>query len=205
MGNVERALEVGVTSLCLKHAHTCAHLTRFSPESRASNSANSVVFTSTTPLAHSPSRTMTGQHVQAPPGMSLADIENPALSQQRFDFPVEEQRVLEFWREIDAFHTSLRLSEGRPPFSFYDGPPFATGLPHYGHLLAGTIKVGCYYVRRRHTYVNSNPPFINHRTWSRATLIKLAITWNGASAGIAMDFRSNMRLTRSLVSRIVTT
>lgn len=50
-------------------------------------------------------------------------------------------KVLKFWREIDAFQTSLRLSEGRPIYSFYDGPPFATGLPHYGHLLAGTIKV----------------------------------------------------------------
>ncbi|KAJ3278501.1 isoleucine--tRNA ligase, partial [Borealophlyctis nickersoniae] len=55
-------------------------------------------------------------------------------------FPKEEQKVLEFWKEIDAFQTSLKLSEGRPTFSFYDGPPFATGLPHYGHLLAGTIK-----------------------------------------------------------------
>ncbi|KAF8160771.1 tRNA synthetases class I-domain-containing protein [Crassisporium funariophilum] len=57
-----------------------------------------------------------------------------------FDFPKEEEKVLAFWREIDAFQTSLKLSEGRPEFSFYDGPPFATGLPHYGHLLAGTIK-----------------------------------------------------------------
>ncbi|KAJ3223193.1 isoleucine--tRNA ligase [Clydaea vesicula] len=56
------------------------------------------------------------------------------------DFPAEERKILEFWKEIDAFQTSLKLSEGRPPFSFYDGPPFATGLPHYGHLLAGTIK-----------------------------------------------------------------
>ncbi|KAI5789156.1 tRNA synthetases class I-domain-containing protein [Geopyxis carbonaria] len=56
------------------------------------------------------------------------------------DFPKEEERILEFWREIDAFQTSLKLSEGRPPFSFYDGPPFCTGLPHYGHLLASTIK-----------------------------------------------------------------
>ncbi|KAF5380477.1 hypothetical protein D9615_004551 [Tricholomella constricta] len=59
-----------------------------------------------------------------------------------FDFPKEEEKVLAFWREIDAFRTSLKLSEGRPEYSFYDGPPFATGLPHYGHLLAGTIKVG---------------------------------------------------------------
>ncbi|KAI0226422.1 isoleucine--tRNA ligase [Massospora cicadina] len=57
-----------------------------------------------------------------------------------FSFPREEEKILQFWREIDAFKTSLKLSEGRPVFSFYDGPPFATGLPHYGHLLAGTIK-----------------------------------------------------------------
>lgn len=59
-----------------------------------------------------------------------------------FDFAREEEKVIKFWREIDAFQTSLKLSEGRPEYSFYDGPPFATGLPHYGHLLAGTIKVG---------------------------------------------------------------
>lgn len=58
-----------------------------------------------------------------------------------FNFAKEEEKVLEYWREIDAFQTSLKLSEGRPEYSFYDGPPFATGLPHYGHLLAGTIKV----------------------------------------------------------------
>ncbi|KAG6836845.1 Isoleucine--tRNA ligase, cytoplasmic [Arthromyces matolae] len=57
-----------------------------------------------------------------------------------FDFAKEEEKVIAFWREIDAFQTSLKLSEGRPEFTFYDGPPFATGLPHYGHLLAGTIK-----------------------------------------------------------------
>jgi hypothetical protein len=34
----------------------------------------------------------------------------------------------------------LRRTEGSPEFVFYDGPPFATGLPHYGHLLAGSIK-----------------------------------------------------------------
>ncbi|KAF9519228.1 hypothetical protein BS47DRAFT_1375144 [Hydnum rufescens UP504] len=57
-----------------------------------------------------------------------------------FSFPDEEEKVIAYWREIDAFQTSLKLTEGRPRFSFYDGPPFATGLPHYGHLLAGTIK-----------------------------------------------------------------
>lgn len=58
-----------------------------------------------------------------------------------FSFPEAEERVLAFWKEIDAFHTSVELNKGNTPFSFYDGPPFATGLPHYGHILAGTIKV----------------------------------------------------------------
>lgn len=56
------------------------------------------------------------------------------------NFPGEEEKVLKFWEEIDAFQTSLKLSEGRKTFTFYDGPPFATGTPHYGHILASTIK-----------------------------------------------------------------
>jgi isoleucyl-tRNA synthetase len=55
-------------------------------------------------------------------------------------FPSEEERILKQWKEIDAFRRQVELSKGRKPFSFYDGPPFATGLPHYGHLLASTIK-----------------------------------------------------------------
>ncbi|PWY66423.1 isoleucyl-tRNA synthetase,cytoplasmic [Aspergillus heteromorphus CBS 117.55] len=56
------------------------------------------------------------------------------------DFPHEEEVILQRWREIDAFRRQVELSEGRKPYTFYDGPPFATGLPHYGHLLASTIK-----------------------------------------------------------------
>ena len=55
-------------------------------------------------------------------------------------FAASEREQLELWKRIDAFQTSLKLSEGRKEFTFYDGPPFATGLPHYGHILAGTIK-----------------------------------------------------------------
>ena len=54
-------------------------------------------------------------------------------------FP-QEEAILQFWKETDAFKEQLRRSEGRPEYVFYDGPPFATGLPHYGHILAGTIK-----------------------------------------------------------------
>ena len=55
-------------------------------------------------------------------------------------FPDEEEKIQALWNEIDAFQTSLKLSGGRKEFTFYDGPPFATGTPHYGHILAGTIK-----------------------------------------------------------------
>ena len=54
--------------------------------------------------------------------------------------PKIEEEILGYWDKIDAFQESLRRTEGLPEFSFFDGPPFATGLPHYGHLLAGTIK-----------------------------------------------------------------
>ncbi|KAI9759215.1 MAG: isoleucine--tRNA ligase [Chaenotheca gracillima] len=54
------------------------------------------------------------------------------------DFPRAEESVLQHWKEIDAFQRQLQLSEKRQRFVFYDGPPF--GLPHYGHLLASTIK-----------------------------------------------------------------
>uniref|UniRef100_J3LA99 isoleucine--tRNA ligase n=1 Tax=Oryza brachyantha TaxID=4533 RepID=J3LA99_ORYBR len=57
-----------------------------------------------------------------------------------FSFPAEEQRVLRLWDELDAFRDQLRRTAGGEEFVFYDGPPFATGLPHYGHLLTGTIK-----------------------------------------------------------------
>ncbi|KOS22806.1 Isoleucine--tRNA ligase [Escovopsis weberi] len=56
------------------------------------------------------------------------------------DFPKEEEAILQRWREINAFHRQLELSSGNPSYTFYDGPPFATGLPHYGHLLTSTIK-----------------------------------------------------------------
>ncbi|HSW72954.1 MAG TPA: class I tRNA ligase family protein, partial [Chlamydiales bacterium] len=59
---------------------------------------------------------------------------------QEEGFPAREERVLKGWQERKIFEKSVEGRKGRPLFSFYDGPPFATGLPHYGHLLAGTIK-----------------------------------------------------------------
>ncbi|MBQ4470996.1 MAG: isoleucine--tRNA ligase [Kiritimatiellae bacterium] len=55
-------------------------------------------------------------------------------------FPNMEEEVLSFWQKDGTFRKSLKKNEGGERYKFYDGPPFATGLPHYGHLLAGVIK-----------------------------------------------------------------
>jgi isoleucyl-tRNA synthetase len=57
-------------------------------------------------------------------------------------FPWLEERVAARWRERSTFFESIarREAEGADEFVFYDGPPFANGLPHYGHLLTGYVK-----------------------------------------------------------------
>ena len=59
-------------------------------------------------------------------------------------FPEIEERVLEYWRVDDTFQASVDQRDagenGANEFVFYDGPPFANGLPHYGHLLTGYVK-----------------------------------------------------------------
>eukprot|EP00331_Platyophrya_macrostoma_P021472 CAMPEP_0176448964 /NCGR_PEP_ID=MMETSP0127-20121128/26150_1 /TAXON_ID=938130 /ORGANISM="Platyophrya macrostoma, Strain WH" /LENGTH=1072 /DNA_ID=CAMNT_0017836121 /DNA_START=163 /DNA_END=3381 /DNA_ORIENTATION=- len=68
---------------------------------------------------------------------------------EQLNFAKMEEEVLAYWKDIKAFETSLKKSEGKKPYNFYDGPPFATGLPHYGHILAGTIKdIVCRYAHQ---------------------------------------------------------
>ena len=55
-------------------------------------------------------------------------------------FPQIEEEVLAFWKTYDTFRSSIAQREGSPEWVFYDGPPFANGLPHYGHLLTGYAK-----------------------------------------------------------------
>ena len=55
-------------------------------------------------------------------------------------FPEMEARILKLWDADQSFRKSVTARPADKTFIFNDGPPFATGLPHYGHLLAGTIK-----------------------------------------------------------------
>lgn len=74
-----------------------------------------------------------------------------------FSFPKAEEAVLRFWEENHIFQKSLAKTKDKPPYIFYDGPPFATGMPHFGHLVGSTLKdivpryftMKGYYVERR--------------------------------------------------------
>lgn len=57
-----------------------------------------------------------------------------------YDAKSIEENVLDFWQKKDIFKKSLKLRDGRKRYTFYDGPPFANGLPHYGHLVTSVIK-----------------------------------------------------------------
>jgi isoleucyl-tRNA synthetase len=56
------------------------------------------------------------------------------------DFPALETDVLAYWASDDTFRASIARRNDAPEYVFYDGPPFANGLPHYGHLLTGYVK-----------------------------------------------------------------
>ncbi|MBS9534335.1 isoleucine--tRNA ligase [Mycobacterium sp. M1] len=56
------------------------------------------------------------------------------------DFPALETEVLAYWAADDTFRASIAGRDGAEEYVFYDGPPFANGLPHYGHLLTGYVK-----------------------------------------------------------------
>ena len=59
---------------------------------------------------------------------------------QQPDLPQLEEETLKWWQDTKAFEKSVEMRPADKAYVFYDGPPFATGLPHYGHLLASTTK-----------------------------------------------------------------
>ena len=73
------------------------------------------------------------------------------------DLASQEQSISDYWDKINAFDNSMVNRKDQKVFRFYDGPPFPTGSPHYGNLLAGVIKdivprywtMRGYYVERR--------------------------------------------------------
>ena len=60
--------------------------------------------------------------------------------ESNLNFVEREKQVLEFWKENHIFEKSVAKNEGKPEFSFYDGPPTANGKPHIGHILTRVMK-----------------------------------------------------------------
>ena len=58
----------------------------------------------------------------------------------KVSFPKMEESLVRIWQEEKTFEKSISQREGAEDFVFFDGPPFATGLPHFGHFVPGTIK-----------------------------------------------------------------
>jgi isoleucyl-tRNA synthetase len=87
--------------------------------------------------------------------MATKNSENTV--EQHIHFPDVEEKILAFWEKEGIFEKSLEQRKNAPVYNFYDGPPFATGLPHHGHLLASTLKdiipryftMQGYYISRR--------------------------------------------------------
>ena len=81
----------------------------------------------------------------AKPAQSAKDADSEhrnaaSAPQSGFSFVDAEHRILDFWARERVFETSLEQTRELPPYIFYDGPPFATGLPHHGHIVASTLK-----------------------------------------------------------------
>ncbi|KAK7948360.1 isoleucyl-tRNA synthetase [Apiospora aurea] len=131
------------------------------------------------------------------------------------DFPKSELEVIQKWREWDAFQRQVELTQGKPRYTFYDGPPFATGLPHYGHLLASTIKdiiprywsMKGFYVERRFGWDTHGLP-IEHEidkkfgiTGKQAVMEMGLEKYNAECRAIVMRYREEWRHTIERLGR----
>lgn len=67
-------------------------------------------------------------------------MEEKKPTTEKSEVALTEEKILLYWKDNTIFEKSLEQTKDGKPYVFYDGPPFATGLPHYGHILASTIK-----------------------------------------------------------------
>jgi isoleucyl-tRNA synthetase len=135
--------------------------------------------------------------------------------QAPFSFPREEEKIFAMWEDIDAFQRSIELTEGKPEFAFFDGPPFATGTPHYGHILASTIKdivpryatMNGFHVERRFGWDTHGVP-VEHEIdkklgiTGKADVMKMGIDkYNAECRSIVMRYADEWRKTIGRLGR----
>ncbi len=131
--------------------------------------------------------------------------------------PKQEEEILEFWDKHRVFETTLQPGENPRYYSFYDGPPFATGLPHYGHIMAGVLKdivprywtMNGYTVPRRFGWDCHGLPVeyeINktHHLESRKQILEMGVgPYNAACRGIVKRYSQEWKKTVRRVGRWV--
>lgn len=91
----------------------------------------------------------------------------------------KEEQIYQFWTENNIFNKTIKENKKKSEYVFYDGPPFMTGLPHYGHILAGLIKDSV--LRHNHSLGKNVPRYAGADCIAEGTLINLA---NGTSIPI---------------------
>ncbi|MFP5519995.1 MAG: isoleucine--tRNA ligase [Bdellovibrionia bacterium] len=130
--------------------------------------------------------------------------------------PALEEKILQFWEQKNIFQKSLDPA-GKKTYSFYDGPPFATGLPHYGHILAGVLKdvvprywtMKGYVVPRRFGWDCHGLPVeyeINkaHKIESSKDVLKMGVAnYNNACRSIVKRYSEEWKTTVKRVGRWV--
>ncbi|MFN7824256.1 MAG: isoleucine--tRNA ligase [Pseudobdellovibrionaceae bacterium] len=131
------------------------------------------------------------------------------------NIPAQEEALLQFWDQGKIFEKSMDAS--KKTYSFYDGPPFATGLPHYGHLLAGVLKdvvprywtMKGYTVPRRFGWDCHGLPVENEinkqfQITSRKDILKMGVSqYNSACRGIVKRYSEEWKTTVRRVGRWV--
>ncbi len=134
-----------------------------------------------------------------------------------FSFVKAEHAVLQFWRDRNVFQRSLDQTQHCKPYIFYDGPPFATGLPHHGHLVGSTLKdiipryytMQGYYVQRRFGWDCHGVP-IEHEIdksfgmSAQQAVAKMGIKgYNDACRGIVQRYTAEWEKTITRIGRWV--
>ena len=137
------------------------------------------------------------------------------------NLPALEEQILNYWDQNHIFEKSVQSSlndkANTKAFSFYDGPPFATGLPHYGHLLAGTLKdivprywtMKGYSVRRVFGWDCHGLPVENeinktHKITSNKDVYRMGVdTYNGLCRGIVQRYSNEWKKTVKRIGRWV--
>ncbi|MCE3010605.1 MAG: isoleucine--tRNA ligase [Proteobacteria bacterium] len=131
------------------------------------------------------------------------------------NIPSQEEILLQFWDQEKIFEKSMEGA--KKTYSFYDGPPFATGLPHYGHLLAGVLKdvvprywtMKGYTVPRRFGWDCHGLPVENEinkqfQITSRKDILKMGVAnYNSACRGIVKRYSEEWKTTVRRVGRWV--